>query len=587
MKGRKTRFIVFSSGRSGSTLFMELLNGHPDVYSEGELMNPGYGHVPRPWLIKVFRFFPGPLIFYRMIRNRKRKVYGFTLFAYHFKKIEKRVQQLSKAGWKIIYLRRRNIVNQALSNVMAQETAHWHRRMEPGQGHQPPPESPPEKKAIAPGKFLHGLKTFTTWRDWEGKALQGIPHLEVIYEDMLENRENWQATMEKVFQFLGVRPANVNSGLAKTYPRPYAEIISNYEELLKTVKRSRYACLLDRQDLIKSLGPQEMPDAKTRPTVLVTGATGYVGSSLFWMLQQQFEIIGLSRRPVGAMYSYSDLDSLPPFGTIIHLAGLAHDVTGYARELTYHEANVALTKQVFDYFLHSDAHTFIFFSSVQAAADELPHRAVLTEASPARPRSVYGRSKREAEEYLMQPLAEHPGKRVIILRPALVYGPGNKGNMNLLVDLMRQRIPWPLGAFENQRSFVAMGNVAFAVKGIINGPVPTGIYNLADDQTLSTNELVRLIATALGNKPAIWKVPRPLIRAAARLGDILPLPLNSQRMRKLTGSFVVSNQKLKTALGVERMPFTLTESLMQALELYSHEGDNEQLTAVERAFGND
>jgi nucleoside-diphosphate-sugar epimerase/LPS sulfotransferase NodH len=567
MKENKTRFIIFSSGHSGSTLLVDLLNSHPDIHCEKELMNPKEEYVTQPWLRKFFWFFPGLLFRYRHFCNRRNKVFGFTLFPYHVRKVERRVQQLSQAGWKIIYLRRRNIVSQALSNIMNQEMDQWHRRKAPPQDL--PQQSTPERKTIPPGHLLHGLMTFTTWRDWEGKALQGIPHLELVYEDMLENRDQWPATMEKVFRFLGVDAVEVATSLMKTYPGPYAEIIANYGELMEAVKRSRYACLLDEQDIKENLHPPTKAADPALSTVLVTGASGYVGSSLCRLLQDDFRFVGLSRRPVGGLHSYAQLDRLPPVDAVIHLAGLAHDVTGYATEQVYREANVELTKRIFDYFLRSDADTFIFFSSVQAVAEELPHGAVLTEAFPARPRSVYGRSKREAEEYILQPLSEYPGKRVVILRPAMIYGPGNKGNMNLLVDLLKRRWPWPLGAFENTRSFVSIDNVAFAVKGILTGPVPSGIYNLADDQALATNELIRLIAQALGYKPRVWKVPPMLVRAAARTGDFLPLPLNSQRLRKLTGSFVVSNKKLKAALGLEHMPSALPASLMQALELES------------------
>jgi len=535
----------------------ELLNCHPDLHCDGELMNPNYRHVGHPWPRRLYWFFPWPLFRYRRFLNRKNKVYGFTLFPYHIRKVERRVQQLYRAGWKIIYVRRRNLLNQAFSNIIARNTDRWHRRKD-STGDAPFP-----RITITPEELLHEIMVFVSWRDREGKALQGIPHLEVVYEDMLECEGCWSGTMEKVFGFLGVDVVPVRSSLIKTYPRPYSEIVSNHDELMEVVKRSRYAYLLEQKEPDHGLAN---PDGD-RPAVLLTGASGYVGSSLWGLLQDDFRFAGLSRRPVGDMISYAELDHLPPVDAVIHLAGMAHDVSGYASEQTYREANVDLTRRIFDDFLRSEARTFIFFSSVLAAADELPHGAVLTEAHPARPQSVYGRSKREAEEYLLQPLTEHPDKRVIILRPAMIYGPGNKGNMNLLVDLVKRRWPWPLGAFDNRRSFASIQNVAFAVKGILTGPVPSGIYHLADDEALSTNELVRLIAKSLGHKPWIWKLPRPLIRLAARLGDFLPLPLNSQRLRKLTGSFVVSNDKLKAALETEHMPASIRQAMLQTLEL--------------------
>ena len=310
-----------------------------------------------------------------------------------------------------------------------------------------------------------------------------------------------------------------------------------------------------------------------KPTVLITGASGFVGSNLIRLLHRDFRLVGLGRESVASP------ESFPPADAVIHLAGLAHDTEGAADEQAYREVNVELTRRIFDLFLASDAKTFIFFSSVQAVASELPAGAALTEGHIPHPRSVYGRSKLEAEDYLLQPRSDYPGKRILILRPAMIHGPQNKGNLNLLYQmlqrnvpwplaLMQREMPWPLAAFNNQRSFAGIDNVAFAVKGLLEKPVPSGIYNLADDEPISTNELVSLITESLGRQPRYWKVPKWMVRLLARVGDVLPLPLNSHRLRKLTESYVVSNENLKRALGVERMPVSAVDGLTQALQSF-------------------
>lgn len=101
----------------------------------------------------------------------------------------------------------------------------------------------------------------------------------------------------------------------------------------------------------------------------------------------------------------------------------------------------------------------------------------------------------------------------------------------------------------------------------VNGRHP-GVYQVADDEELSTNELIRLMAGSLGKRARIWHVPAGLIRLAARFGDLLHLPLNSERLRKLTESYVVSNAKIKTALGWERMPVRAEEGLRKTLESF-------------------
>lgn len=104
----------------------------------------------------------------------------------------------------------------------------------------------------------------------------------------------------------------------------------------------------------------------------------------------------------------------------------------------------------------SPARKFIFFSSVKAAADFVPGD-LLTEDIVPHPVGPYGESKIKAEEYILN----HPAyeKQVYILRPCMIHGPGNKGNLNLLHQVIKKGIPWPLGAFENRRSFTSIGNL--------------------------------------------------------------------------------------------------------------------------------
>jgi len=91
--------------------------------------------------------------------------------------------------------------------------------------------------------------------------------------------------------------------------------------------------------------------------------------------------------------------------------------------------------------------------------------------------------------------------------------------------------------------------------------VKSGIYNFADDLALSTNDLVVLISQVLGKKQKLWNISTKFIQSAVKIGDILPLPLNSERLKKLTESYVVSNHKIKAALGIEKLPLTSEEGL--------------------------
>ena len=108
----------------------------------------------------------------------------------------------------------------------------------------------------------------------------------------------------------------------------------------------------------------------------------------------------------------------------------------------------------------------------------------------------------------------------------------------------------------------------FVIQQLIEKDIQPGIFQVADDEALSTNELIRIIAGSQNKKAKIGSVPAGWIKALARTGDFLHLPLNSERLKKLTESYVVSNQKLKTALGIEKMPVTAEEGLKKTFESF-------------------
>ena len=136
--------------------------------------------------------------------------------------------------------------------------------------------------------------------------------------------------------------------------------------------------------------------------------------------------------------------------------------------------------------------------------------------------------------------------------------------------MVRKGIPWPLGAFENRRTFTSIGNICFAVNGVLTKDVPSGIYNMGDDEALSTNELIEEICRSLGKKPHIWKLPKGLMNGMAKVGDVLHLPLNSERLRKLTENYISSNEKIKKALGVDKMPVDARTGLQTTLKSFKN-----------------
>ena len=292
--------------------------------------------------------------------------------------------------------------------------------------------------------------------------------------------------------------------------------------------------------------------------ISITGSTGFGGTNLSNYLKD-FDLQRLSLR-----YRVNQEIDLTGAEALLHLAGKAHDLKKVSEPKDYYEANYELTKQLYDAFLQSGAKKFIFISSVKAAADAV--EGILTEDQEAHPQTHYGKSKLMAEEYIKaQPLPE--GKFFYILRPCMIHGPGNKGNLNLLYQVVKKGIPYPLAAFENKRSFLSIENLCFVIKELLERDIPSGVYQLADDETLSTNELVGEIARSLELKPKLLKIPASLIKMVAKVGDVVKLPLNSERLAKLTENYVVSNQKIKHALGKD-LPVSAREGLKTTVQSF-------------------
>lgn len=321
--------------------------------------------------------------------------------------------------------------------------------------------------------------------------------------------------------------------------------------------------------------------------ILITGIHGFVGSNLVVALKERhclygLDIIAPSKEGVIKTFSWKDIEpasfpmqNLPKFDAIIHLAGKAHDTKNQSAAQAYFDINTGLTQKIFDFFLESSAKKFIFFSSVKAAADSVVGEVLTEDVVPA-PIGPYGESKIGAENYILSKLKTKDGeflcgdKQINILRPCMIHGPGNKGNLNLLYNVVKKGIPWPLGNFENRRSFTSIDNLCYVVEGLLMKDVASGIYHMGDDEALSTNELIALMCKVLGRKPHIWKMNKHMMESCAKLGTLLHLPLNTERLRKLTENYVVSNTKIKAALGIDKMPVRAEEGILKTIESFSN-----------------
>ena len=256
--------------------------------------------------------------------------------------------------------------------------------------------------------------------------------------------------------------------------------------------------------------------------IFLTGSSGFIGTAF----NRYFGTNNTLHYRRGSIFEFDEVKS------VIHLAGKAHDLKNTSSSQEYYGVNTELTKKVYDAFLASGAKVFITLSSVKAVADQVDGE--LTEQHHPKPVTHYGKSKLLAEEYIFSKVIPG-GKRVYVLRPCMIHGPGNKGNLNLLYKIVSRYIPWPLGAFDNKRSFCSIGNLMCIIKELIEREdIPSGIYNVADDEPLSTNELIGLIAQSQNRDPKVWNISKKFIEGVASIGDKLHLPLNTERLQKLT-----------------------------------------------------
>lgn len=285
----------------------------------------------------------------------------------------------------------------------------------------------------------------------------------------------------------------------------------------------------------------------------VTGGSGFVGQHFKNVAQaRSYNVVLLPRQLfLGAKDGRALKDHLTGVSSLVHLAGLAHWHSRDANEQTskFHEANVVFSKQVMQVAISSGIKKFVFLSSVKAVAERSTKDGkvgpvVIDESLEPAPEDSYGRSKLEAERALSH-CAVDAGMGLIVLRPPLVYGVGQKGNMWRVVKAIENGMPLPFGAINNLRSLISVDNLCDAILAVIrNRTVSHGAYFLKDVD-ISTPDLCRCIARAHNRSPRLFHVPPPVLVAIARLFG------KRNVAERLTGSLVVDGEAFKRDFGWE------------------------------------
>ena len=255
--------------------------------------------------------------------------------------------------------------------------------------------------------------------------------------------------------------------------------------------------------------------------VKATGLSGFIGKELgIYLTNNFFDISKIERKNI-----YNSKFFIEECDCVIHLAGKAHDTNKNTSLSDYQESNFNLTKLLFEKFLTSKSKTFIYLSSIKVIDDEI--KEVITENSKLNPKTAYGLSKLNAEKYLLDRINNKNNKTIIILRPTLVIGKNNKGNLEILSKYLSYGMPWPLGKYNNRRSLCSIFNLCFVIKKIIEADkIKSGIYNVCDDDPIKIKDLVKEISTTLNKKNKIINVPKFIINVIANLGDFICLIVN-------------------------------------------------------------
>ena len=290
-------------------------------------------------------------------------------------------------------------------------------------------------------------------------------------------------------------------------------------------------------------------------SIFITGSSGFVGKNLIKYFNSEYKFYRFSKNQEINLKQ----------DVVLHLAGKAHDLKNTLNIEEYYIVNTELTKHVFDNFLKSEAKVFITLSSVKAVSDISD--CALTEDYLPNPKTHYGKSKLLAEQYILSKNIPK-NKRVYILRPCMIHGPGNKGNLNLLYKIVSNGFFWPSGAYENKRSLCSIDNLCFIINELIqNHNIPSGIYNLADDESISTKQILKIISRIINRNFLFLNIPKFFINLISYFGDFFKLPINKENLKKLTTNYIVSNEKIIKAIN-KKLPVTTEEGLKKTIHFF-------------------
>lgn len=317
--------------------------------------------------------------------------------------------------------------------------------------------------------------------------------------------------------------------------------------------------------------------------VLITGADGFVGRALAaHMFAQGHQVITAVRKPrpefaslaaqnkwmlvpVGDIGPETDwraaLDGVEP---VVHLAARVHVMQDRAVDplAEFRLVNVQGTERLAQMAAAAGVRSFVFLSSIKVNGEGTPLGQPFTETDPSNPQDAYALSKWEAEQALMK-VSRETGLEIVILRPPLVYGPEVKANFLRLMQWVAWGVPLPLGAARNRRSLLYLGNLVSAIDACLTRPSAANqTFLVSDGEDVSTSDLIRGLAAAMGRKARLVSLPPALLSAVAKLLQ------KGREAERLLSSLQVDSSRIRRTLNWQP-PYSLRAGIRQTVDWYS------------------
>ena len=305
------------------------------------------------------------------------------------------------------------------------------------------------------------------------------------------------------------------------------------------------------------------------PKILVTGASGFIGKSLTTkLIWQGYSVCAAVRSTksqvnnaevvvVGEIDGKTDwTNALRSVDVVIHLAARVHVMreTSHNPLAEFRRLNVAGTEHLARSAAAAGVKRFVYVSSIKVNGEETLNGEAYTEQSNAAPQDPYGVSKWEAEQAL-QRVSKETGLEVVIVRPPLVYGAGVKGNFAQMISVVARGMPLPFASVNNKRSLIYVKNLVDALMlCATHQAAPGNTYLVSDGEDVSTSDLLRKLASAMGKPSRLFPCPIVLLKVAARMFG------KSDQVARLLGSLQVDSNKIRRELGWVP-PFSLSDGL--------------------------